>query len=98
MVDLNSINKPPGGICIANHVGIDVSLETVKVCIGDDDGNLCLECQIEAEPHAIVELLKGFGQRWINRAAERSNQHPVGFEILFLSSEREEIDAIVNSE
>ena len=44
------------------YVGIDASLETVNVCVVDDEGTVCLEHKIEAEPEAIVELLKDFRQ------------------------------------
>jgi transposase len=41
--------------------GLDVSLETVNICIVDDDGNVLLERKVEAEPDAIVALLGSFG-------------------------------------
>ena len=41
--------------------GLDVSLETVNVCIVDAAGGILLEKKIAAEPAAIVHLLKGFG-------------------------------------
>ena len=44
-----------------HYVGIDASLETVNVCVVDDEGAVCLERKIEAEPEAIITLLKGFG-------------------------------------
>lgn len=47
---------------MAHYVGIDASLETVNVCVVDDDGTICLERKIEAEPEAIIELLREFGQ------------------------------------
>jgi hypothetical protein len=40
--------------------GIDDSLRTVNICIVDSDGNILLERKIEAEPSAIIDLLKGF--------------------------------------
>ncbi|GFE48630.1 hypothetical protein So717_03830 [Roseobacter cerasinus] len=58
MVDRNPINKPPGGKYMAHYVGIDASFETANVCVVDDDGNLCLERKIEAEPDAIVESVQ----------------------------------------
>ena len=42
-------------------VGLDVSLETVNVCIVNAAGDILLEKKIAAEPAAIVHLLKGFG-------------------------------------
>lgn len=47
---------------MAHYVGIDASLETVNVCVVDDDGTVCLERKIEAEPEAIIKLLKDFGK------------------------------------
>jgi transposase len=44
------------------YVGIDASLETVNVCVVDDERTVSLERKIEAEPEAIVELLKEFRQ------------------------------------
>jgi transposase len=44
------------------YAGIDASLETVNVCIVDEEGNVLLERKIEAEPAAIVGLLREFGQ------------------------------------
>ena len=41
--------------------GLDVSLETVSVCIVDAAGDILLEKKIAAEPAAIVHLLKSFG-------------------------------------
>lgn len=62
MVDLSSINKPPGGIDMAHYVGIDASLETVNICIVEEDGTICLERKIAAEPEIIIDLLKDFAQ------------------------------------
>lgn len=42
--------------------GLDVSLRTVNVCIVNAAGDVLLEKKIEAEPAAIIALLKGFGQ------------------------------------
>lgn len=47
---------------MAHYVGIDASLETVNVCIVDDEGTVCLERKIDAEPAAIIELLRRFEQ------------------------------------
>jgi len=47
---------------MAHFVGIDASLETVNVCVVDDDGTICLERKIETEPEAIIELLRELGQ------------------------------------
>lgn len=40
-----------------HFVGLDVSLETVNVCIVDAAGDVLLEKKIEAEPAAIVQPL-----------------------------------------
>jgi len=42
--------------------GLDVSLRTVNVCIVNAAGDVLLEKKIEAEPAAIIALLKSFGQ------------------------------------
>ena len=42
--------------------GLDVSLETVNVCVVDEDGNILLERKVDAEPDTIVTVLKSFGQ------------------------------------
>lgn len=42
--------------------GLDVSLETVNVCIVSDTGEILLERKIEAEPATIVSLLQSFGR------------------------------------
>jgi len=42
--------------------GLDVSLETVNVCIVDGDGTVLLEEKVGAEPKEIVALLKRFGR------------------------------------
>lgn len=44
------------------YVGIDVSLETVNVCVVDREGAVLLERKIEAEPGVIIALLREFGQ------------------------------------
>ena len=41
--------------------GLDVSLETISICIVNTDGDILLERKIEAEPAAIVAVLKHFG-------------------------------------
>jgi len=41
--------------------GLDVSLDTISVCIVNADGDILLEKKIEAEPAAIVAVLKHFG-------------------------------------
>lgn len=43
------------------YAGLDVSLETVNVCIVNTAGDVLLEKRIEAEPAAIGDLLKSFG-------------------------------------
>jgi transposase len=40
--------------------GLDVSLETVSVCIVNDAGDILLEKKIDAEPTAIIALLESF--------------------------------------
>ena len=47
---------------MAYYAGIDASLETVNICIVDDDGALALERKIEAEPDEIIQTLERFGQ------------------------------------
>jgi transposase len=42
--------------------GLDVSLETVSVCIVNADGDILVEKKIEAEPTAIVAVLEAFGR------------------------------------
>jgi transposase len=42
--------------------GLDVSLETVSICIVDAAGDILLEKKSEAEPAAIVAVLKHFGR------------------------------------
>ena len=41
--------------------GLDVSLETVNVCIVNPAGDILLEKKIAAQPAAIIHLLKSFG-------------------------------------
>src|SRR6478736_2276821 len=41
--------------------GLDVSLDTVNVCIVNDAGDVLLERKIDAEPAVIADLLAGFG-------------------------------------
>jgi hypothetical protein len=41
--------------------GLDVSLDTVNVCIVNDAGDVLLERKIEAEPAVIADLLTRFG-------------------------------------
>jgi transposase len=43
-----------------HFAGLDVSLETVSVCIVNDAGDILLEKKIDAEPAAIVALLESF--------------------------------------
>jgi transposase len=42
--------------------GLDVSLETVSICIVNAAGDILLEKKIEAEPAAIIVVLKHFGR------------------------------------
>lgn len=41
--------------------GLDVSLETVSVCVVNDSGDILAEKKVEAEPMAIVAALEAFG-------------------------------------
>lgn len=41
--------------------GLDVSLETVSICIVNADGDILVEKKVAAEPAAIVAVLKTFG-------------------------------------
>ena len=43
-------------------VGLDASLDTVNMCIVDQDGSVLLEQKVDAEPQQIVALLKRFGR------------------------------------
>lgn len=47
---------------MAYYVGIDASLETVNICIVDEEGTVTLESRIAAEPSSIIELLERFGK------------------------------------
>ena len=40
--------------------GLDVSLETISICIVNADGDILLEKKIEAEPAAIVAAAQAF--------------------------------------
>lgn len=62
MADDCSIELLIGEEGVNYYVGIDASLETVNVCVVNNEGLVCLERKIEAEPEAIVELLEGFGR------------------------------------
>jgi transposase len=42
--------------------GLDASLETINICIVDQDGNVLLERKVDAEPDAIVAILESFGR------------------------------------
>jgi transposase len=42
--------------------GLDVSLETASICIVNAAGDICLEKKVEAEPAAIIAVLKYFGR------------------------------------
>jgi transposase len=42
--------------------GLDVSLETVSICIVNAVGDILLEKKIEAEPAAIMAVLEQFGR------------------------------------
>lgn len=43
------------------YAGIDASLETVNICIVDEERNVLFERKIEAEPEVIVATLERFG-------------------------------------
>lgn len=45
-----------------HYVGVDVSLETVNVCVVDDDRAVCIERKVEAESEAIITPLNSFWQ------------------------------------
>lgn len=47
---------------MAYYAGIDASLETVNICIVDEEGRVLVERKVEAEPAAIVRVLTSFGQ------------------------------------
>ncbi len=47
---------------MAYYAGIDASLETVNICIVDEEGSVVLECKIEAEPSTIARCLERFGE------------------------------------
>lgn len=47
---------------MAYYVGIDVSLETVNICVVDEEEIVTLESKIEAEPSSIIELLERSGK------------------------------------
>jgi transposase len=47
-----------------HFVGLDVSLETINVCIVNAAGDVLLEKKIAAEPASIDHLLRSFGQRF----------------------------------
>lgn len=47
---------------MACYAGIDASLETVNICIVNEEGGVLLERKVEAEPETIVRVLTGFGQ------------------------------------
>jgi transposase len=47
---------------MAYYAGIDASLETVNICIVDEDGTVAFERKIEAEPDEIIRTLARFGQ------------------------------------
>jgi transposase len=42
--------------------GLDVSLETINICIVDEEGNVLLERKVEAEPDTIITVLRDFGR------------------------------------
>ena len=42
--------------------GLDVSLDTISICIVNADGDILLEKKVDAEPAAIVAVLKYFGR------------------------------------
>ena len=42
--------------------GLDVSLETVSICIVNAAGDMLVEKKVEAEPSAIIAVLKHFAR------------------------------------
>ena len=42
--------------------GLDVSLETVSICIVNATGDILVEKKVEAEPSAIITVLKHFAR------------------------------------
>ena len=58
--------------------GLDVSLETVNVCIVNPAGDILLEKKIAAEPAAIIHLLKSFGSPF-KRIGSKWGQPRPGF-------------------
>jgi len=55
--------------------GLDVSLETVSICIVNAAGDILLEKKIEAEPAAIIALLKHFGRRLSGLGSKPGQPH-----------------------
>lgn len=55
--------------------GLDVSLDTVNVCIVNDTGDVLLERKIEAEPAVIADLLTRFGHPFKRAGWKRARHH-----------------------
>ena len=45
------------GTAMEHNAGIDVSLESSSVCIGDGTGRVIREAKVGSEPEALVELV-----------------------------------------
>jgi hypothetical protein len=56
--------------------GLDVSLETINVCIVNAAGEVLVEKKIAAEPAAIVHLLKSFGSPFKRIGLEAGQPRP----------------------
>ena len=56
--------------------GLDVSLDTISVCIVNADGDILLEKKIEAEPAAIVAVLKHFGHPFKRIGLKQARPRP----------------------
>jgi len=52
------------------YAGIDASLETVNICIVDQEGGVLLERKVEAEPEAIIGLLRSVNSSYVRVGLE----------------------------
>jgi hypothetical protein len=50
-----------GGTAVGYFVGIDVSLETSRVCVVDGAGRVVREGKADSEPEALAAFLRGTG-------------------------------------
>jgi predicted NBD/HSP70 family sugar kinase len=54
-----------------HYAGIDVSLETVSVCIVDETGKVLREARVASEPDALVAWFRRLEQmRWSRQGAD----------------------------